>query len=820
MSTSLDNPITDCPDSLIYSPIAGRYSSDHFYGIVIDTGAAFTSTAGYGQFLALQKVQHVNIKETANGQRFKFGIGSTTSKGTVEVNTPLGSLVFHVVEADTPFLLSLNDLDKTGAYFNNLTNQLVRKDQSWPVIRKYGHPFLIWGKTLSSYCTTIFFNSEDVPLEGQLTEKELRQLHRRFGHPSIDRLTKLLSKSNHQFDRQALEQIHQFCHQCQTHAKPPSRFRFSIKDDAQFNLSIVIDIMYLGTPTTPALHIVDEATRFQAARFLKDVSTAHVWDALRSAWIDTYIGPPDFIIHDAGTQFTSSEFKQNATSMGSTTKCVPIEAHHSIGLVERYHTPLRRAFDIITEELPNTAKQHVLQMAVKTVNDTVGPDGLVLTLLVFGTYPRMTVSDSPSPTITERGKAIAKAMKHVAELYAKRQVKDALNLRNGPNTSSTLDIPIGGDVLVYRENKGWKGPYTLLSTDGQVCTVSLPSGPTKFRIISVKKYFSDHRSEEEGATDTAVTQAQEDDHSQDDDQTRQNPPRDRRLPRRYQEIDMSELCITTTASQPFAVSRQKEIDGLLNQGVFQIVHIDDIPPNERLFGSRFVDTVKYKDGVPFEKSRLVVQAYHDSGKKQVLTQAPTIQRSSQRLILCLTASFPDRNLYIRDISQAYVQSKSYLNRRFYVKPPKELDLGNGNILRVLRPLYGVPEAGTHWFRTYHAHHINELKLLTSAYDPCLLYNKDAVVALQTDDTLFLGNLEYVATEETQLQKAGYLAKPIEKLSVSKKLVFNGGTISKEHSTIRLTQEKHCTKIRLVQDKNLKAMYIQERVRGVYIASTC
>jgi hypothetical protein len=28
-----------------------------------------------------------------------------------------------------------------------------------------------------------------------------------------------------------------------------------------------------------------------------------------------------------------------------------------------------------------------LQMAVKAVNDTAGPDGLVLTLLVFGTYP-------------------------------------------------------------------------------------------------------------------------------------------------------------------------------------------------------------------------------------------------------------------------------------------------------------------------------------------------------------------------------------------------------------------------------------------------
>jgi hypothetical protein len=68
--------------------------------------------------------------------------------------------------------------------------------------------------------------------------------------------------------------------------------------------------------------------------------------------MDTYIGPPDLIVHDAGTQFTSAEFTRNAKSIGSTTKCVPVEAHHSIGLVERYHAPLRRAFEIITKELP------------------------------------------------------------------------------------------------------------------------------------------------------------------------------------------------------------------------------------------------------------------------------------------------------------------------------------------------------------------------------------------------------------------------------------------------------------------------------------
>jgi hypothetical protein len=94
--------------------------------------------------------------------------------------------------------------------------------------------------------------------------------------------------------------------------------------------------------------------------------------------------------------------------------------------VERYYTPLRQAFKIITKELPYTPGQFVLQMAIKAVNDTAGPNSLVLTLLVFSTYPQMTTTNTPSLTVTERSKAITKAIKQIAELHAKRQVTDAL----------------------------------------------------------------------------------------------------------------------------------------------------------------------------------------------------------------------------------------------------------------------------------------------------------------------------------------------------------------------------------------------------------
>jgi hypothetical protein len=58
--------------------------------------------------------------------------------------------------------------------------------------------------------------------------------------------------------------------------------------------------MYLDNPAASVLYAVDEATRFQTARFLKDILAEMVWDILRACWINTYIGLPDLLIYNAG----------------------------------------------------------------------------------------------------------------------------------------------------------------------------------------------------------------------------------------------------------------------------------------------------------------------------------------------------------------------------------------------------------------------------------------------------------------------------------------------------------------------------------------
>jgi hypothetical protein len=81
-------------------------------------------------------------------------------------------------------------------------------------------------------------------------------------------------------------------------------------------------------------------------------------------------------------------------------KKVPVEAYNSIGKVERYYQPLWRAYKIIRDEFQDGVNAKIaLQMAVKAVNNSAGSDGIMLTLLVFGAYPKMTEGFASLPFI-------------------------------------------------------------------------------------------------------------------------------------------------------------------------------------------------------------------------------------------------------------------------------------------------------------------------------------------------------------------------------------------------------------------------------------
>ena len=62
----------------------------------------------------------------------------------------------------------------------------------------------------------------------------------------------------------------------------------------------------------------------------------------------------------------------------------------------------------------------MLQIAIKVINNSAGPDSIIPTLLVFSTYPQLTKIDPLSPLVTKRVEAIYIVTKEVCYLYAER----------------------------------------------------------------------------------------------------------------------------------------------------------------------------------------------------------------------------------------------------------------------------------------------------------------------------------------------------------------------------------------------------------------
>ena len=110
INTIIDAFLTNT-DPFTYN-ITLHYTSIKFIGVIINTKASKHSIVGYSQFLALQRINKVQLNKSTKGiVSVQFRIGSTSSIGSIKVATPIGIVEFYVVKVNTPFLLYLADID-------------------------------------------------------------------------------------------------------------------------------------------------------------------------------------------------------------------------------------------------------------------------------------------------------------------------------------------------------------------------------------------------------------------------------------------------------------------------------------------------------------------------------------------------------------------------------------------------------------------------------------------------------------------------------------------------------------------------------------
>lgn len=692
---------------------------------------------------------HRDIRPSSRS--FRFGDVSCKSRGTIllMMETPTGippvEVNCDIVDVDVPALLGMDVLDREKLIADTVSNRLV---QRIPMTSPDGKIFFIdgWSVPMKRSSSSHVYVKIDTSTRIHFTRAQLSKLHRQFFHPSASKLYNLLKKARpDEVDLETLETLQDIskrCDPCQRIKPAATRFRVSFgAEDVRFNERLLIDLMFIGTK--PILHIVDEATRFSAARFMKSTQVEDIWGTLLTCWAAIYTGLPNRILVDQGPQFGDA-FIRVAAMNNVEASSTGVEAHSSLGLGERYHEPLRSTFRKMRIQYPNAEDDMLLSFAVKAMNDTLGPEGFVPSALVFGEYPHVfTKSEVPHPraTAADRAEMVNAAREEVGKIMAKLRVNRAL--RHSVPIAADKPYEPGDSVLVWREKQvnhrigEWLGPFIVHSFDADRKLVYIQDSkigaPRPFNVVQVKRYITPEVLAHSFFTDIGEGLS-----------SFSSPPDDNFM---YPTEILHPRDPRANGPEMGAAVR-KEIKGLLDRGTFKVILREEVPPDANVLPGRFVLAIKSSiDGEVKFKARYVIGGHRDKLKHMMVHSATTLQPQSIRLLLAL-ANIHGFDVWSSDVRQAYLQSAEPLAREIFIdKPVPEFELEPHQCLQLMKPLYGLCESGDMWHRTLDDHHRNDLGMSPFRSDPAM-YKIMADGMLQgisggyVDDLLRTGSAEF------------------------------------------------------------------------------
>jgi hypothetical protein len=172
-------------------------------------------------------------------------------------------------------------------------------------------------------------------------------------------------------------------------------------------------------------------------------------------------------------------------------------------------------------------------------------------------------------------------------------------------------------------------------------------------------------------------------------------------------------------AKQFDAAKRDEILGLIKRGTFKLVlRVEHENPN--VIPARFFLAIK-NTGTDKEalKARFVLGDHRDRGKRSLLHNETTLKQSSVRLLLALRAVL-GFDLWTMDVRQASLRAASNLKRDVFIRH-NEIELTQDELLQIIKPLYGLSDAGDYWAETLVQHHIRALRMSQATADFSLFF---------------------------------------------------------------------------------------------------
>jgi hypothetical protein len=191
---------------------------------------------------------------------------------------------------------------------------------------------------------------------------------------------------------------------------------------------------------------------------------------------------------------------------------------------------------------------------------------------------------------------------------------------------------------------------------------------------------------------------------------------------------------------------KKELQSMIEKGVWQKANKNNIPDNRRLLGTKWV--FKKKSSGVF-RARLVALGYNQvPGVDYSANYSPVINEVTMRIIL-LMKLIKNWSMELIDVETAFLYGD--LDEEIYLKLPSGYQEVFGNeenfdCLLLKKSLYGLVQAARQWWKQL-AKHLQNFNYMMSDSDPCLFYRNNnmgnLILCIYVDDILCIGEKQAI-----------------------------------------------------------------------------
>ena len=431
---------------------------------------------------SLSKKDASTVQQMSSNAKFRFGASGPLYSSTKRMKFPgyLGKirvmLEADVIESDIPLLLSKESMKKAATQIDFLTDKVIMLGEQMPIKSlKSGHyavPLSKFGSIENGIAAieSVFLTIED--LDHKAKRKACLKLHSQFGHPTKERLLKLIEDASIK-DKdltKLIGEISEKCGTCNRFKSIKLRPVVGMSLSKDFNDMIAMDLKpYKGVHI---FHMIDLATRFSAGTVIRNKRQETIVEGVFKHWVSIF-GAPNRLLSDNGNEFNNNVFRSMGELLNAEVQTTGAYSPWSNGVTERHNAVIGNMLDKITEERKCSIEM-ALCWALSSKNALSNVYGYSPNVLVFGRNPNLpsVLKDklpalenvTASHVVADHLNAMHSARKAFIEAESSEKIKRALRRKVRPATSLIFET---GDKVMYKRNNGepWKGPGKVIGKE-------------------------------------------------------------------------------------------------------------------------------------------------------------------------------------------------------------------------------------------------------------------------------------------------------------------------------------------------------------------